>query len=222
VSDINGCGGHNANVPQTPANQNSHEQMPLEAMQTDPWSAVYRPLPADADRTLLANVARVADQCGRAAFAAARVSQVVQPGLADYYWDRQADAHDRRDEVRQKLAGLGPEKVTALSQSLDSDDLQRKAVVGLLNMGNRRQRVEGVFWPEYLTPEALDKNPWAAAFSVLPDNVSPEFAEDVANIGLGLFKDGLAHRDASYTPEECVLLQRQTLFDRYFRQATTS
>jgi len=56
------------------ANQNSREVMTFEALQSDPWSAVYHPLPADADRTLLAGVALIADECAKSAFAAARAS----------------------------------------------------------------------------------------------------------------------------------------------------
>src|SRR6202011_1574137 len=105
-------------------------------------------------------------------------------------------------EARAKLASAGTEDMATVSPFLDRDDLQRKAVVGLLNMGGQRQRMEGTFWPEYVTAEAIDKNPWAAAFSPLPDDVSPEFAERVARTALGLVKDAVEHRDASYTREE--------------------
>jgi hypothetical protein len=187
------------------ANQNTREEMTLEALQSEPWSAVYQPLPADADRTLLAAVALIADECAKSAFAAARVSEIVQPELADYYEDRQTEAIERRTEARQKLKALAPEDGAQVTPFLERDELRNKAVIGLLNMGNRRQRVEGCFWPDHVTDEALDKNPWAAAFSALPDDVSPEFAERVAKTAWGLTRDAEAHRDASFTREEAAV-----------------
>jgi hypothetical protein len=184
------------------ANENEDKRLTVKAMQSDPWSAVYQPLPPDADGVLLAAVAVVTDQCAKSAFAAARVCEVVQPELAGYYRERQMDAHDRRAEAREKLASPGTGDMSTVSPFLDRDDLQRKAVVSLLNIGGQRQRMEGTFWPEYVTPEAIDKNPWAAAFSLLPNVVSPELAARVAKTALGLFKDAVEHRDASYTREE--------------------
>jgi hypothetical protein len=197
-------GGDVSNEPSA-ANQNGREQMTLEGLQSDPWSAVYQPLPPDADRTLLAAVALVAQECAKSAFAAARVSEIVQTDLADYYKDRQTEAVERRDEARQKLRALAREDGAQVTAFLDRDDLQNKAVVGLLNMGNRRQRLESSFWPEYVTTEALDKDPWAAAFSPLPENADPELAECVATTAWALSREAEAHRDASYTREEAAV-----------------
>src|SRR6516164_10109788 len=90
------------------ANQNGRADMTLEAFQNDPWSAVYEPVPPDADQALVAAVALITDECAKSAFAAARVSEIVQPALADYYKDRQTDAIERRTEARQKLKALAP------------------------------------------------------------------------------------------------------------------
>jgi len=187
------------------ANQNGRADMTLEAFQNDPWSAVYEPVPPDADQALVAAVALITDECAKSAFAAARVSEIVQPALADYYKDRQTDAIERRTEARQKLKALAPEDGARVTPFLDREELQNKAVVGLLNMGDRRQRLEGSFWPEYVTAEALDKNPWAAAFSVLPENGDPELAARVAKTAWDLTGDAEAHRDASFTREEAAV-----------------
>jgi hypothetical protein len=187
------------------ANQNSREEMTCDALQSDPWSAVYQPLPPDADRILLTAVALVGQECAKSAFAAARVSEIVQPELADYYKDRQADAEERRAEARQKLQALAHDAGAQVTPFLDRDELQNKAVVGLLNMAGSHQRAEGSFWPEYVTAEALDKNPWAAAFSPLPDFVDPELAERVAKTAWALSREAEAHRDASYTREEAAV-----------------
>ena len=64
------------------ANQNTREVMTLESIERDPWKAVDLPLPKDVDRTLLAAVALVADQCAKAGFAVARVAEIVEPEVA--------------------------------------------------------------------------------------------------------------------------------------------
>jgi hypothetical protein len=78
-------------------------------------------------------------------------------------------------------------------------------------MGNRRQRLEDSFWPQYVTAEALDKNPWTAAVSPLPWKADPDLVERVAKTAWELSKEAEAHRDAAYTREEAALWN--TLFD---------
>jgi len=68
------------------------------------WKVLDRPLPADADRTLLAAIVLTADQCARTAFAASRVAEIVEPELAGYYRDRQIEAAERSLERSRNLA----------------------------------------------------------------------------------------------------------------------
>jgi hypothetical protein len=113
--------GHDVSNDPSAANQNTREEMTCDALQSDPWSAIYLPLPPYADQRLLTTIAVISNECAKSAFAAARVSEIVQPGLAGYYKDRQADAIERRDEARQKLRALAHDAGAQVTPFLDRD-----------------------------------------------------------------------------------------------------
>ena len=185
------------------ANQNTREAMTLESIERDPWKAVDLPLPKDVDRTLLAAVALVADQCAKAGFAVARVAEIVEPEVAWRYRVREVEAGERRDEARRELGALPVEQVAKVSPFLHPDEMQHKAVVRLLNIEADRQRLPGNLpSPNYTTAEGLDKNPWHAVFSTLPENASVELLDRVGEIAVDLMRDALQRREASYTREE--------------------
>jgi hypothetical protein len=185
------------------ANQNTREAMTLESIERDPWKAVDLPLPKDVDRSLLAAVALVADQCAKAGFAVARVAEIVEPEVAWRYRVREVEAGERRDEARRELGALPVEQVAKVSPFLHPDEMQHKAVVRLLNIEADRQRLPGNLpSPNYTTAEGLDKNPWHAVFSTLPENASVELLDRVGEIAVDLMRDALQRREASYTREE--------------------
>src|SRR4051794_3347959 len=124
------------------ANQNTREAMTLESIERDPWKAVDLPLPKDVDRSFLAAVALVADQCAKAGFAVARVAEIVEPEVAWRYRVREVEAGERRDEARRELGAL-PVEVAKVSPFLHPDEMQHKAVVRLLNIEADRQRLPG-------------------------------------------------------------------------------
>ena len=119
------------------------EAMTLESIERDPWKAVDLPLPKDVDRSLLAAVALVADQCAKAGFAVARVAEIVEPEVAWRYRVREVEAGERRDEARRELGALPVEQVAKVSPFLHPDEMQHKAVVRLLNIEADRQRLPG-------------------------------------------------------------------------------
>jgi hypothetical protein len=126
----------------------------------------------------------------------------VEPELARYYRDLQAEAAERSHEARQKLGGLPPEQVAKVSPFLHPDELHNTALARMLNMGVDRQRAGERLWPLYISNEAMDKNPWAAAFSNIPEDASPELLRRTAQTAFGLIRQSLEHSQASYTREE--------------------
>ena len=94
------------------ANDNGRGPVSREAIEQDPWHAVDLPLPQDADRSLLEQVALAAGECAKAAFAAARVAAITDPDRAEPYGARQWEAADRWHEARRALRAVEPEQVS--------------------------------------------------------------------------------------------------------------
>jgi MobA/MobL family len=198
-----------------PANQNIHEPLTLEAIQRDPWNAVYLAVPPDADRTLLAAVSQCAAQCARSAFALMRVSAVIEPELTGYYHDRQVEADDRREEARKTLAALPQEQVAKVSPFLQPKETQAQAMDSLRGMLQERRLVAV---PEPLrdalteqgaaiiTAESLAANPWDVPFGLIPPGASDDLLEQISATGFQLSDDAWRRRDEeSATPEEFKL-----------------
>jgi hypothetical protein len=188
------------------ANQNTHVELTLEGIARDPWMAVDAPLPKETDRTLLATVALAADQCAKYAFAATRVSEVIEPELAGYYRDRQTDAAERRDEARQRLEGLAPEQVAKVSPFLHPEQMQERAMFSMgATMRERRATGEEPHGP--VTAEAIDKNPWNAVTLDLPNDENRALLERIAATAYELKNMAAYRSEGAYTREEAELWQ---------------
>jgi hypothetical protein len=186
-----------------PANQND-EGLTLKAVGRNPWNAVDRSLPDDADRTLLERTAFAARECAKAAFAAARVAEVTEPDLVAAYERRSAEAADRDQEARHRLGQLAPDQMSTVSPFLDPERVHKKALRNLMI------EVESENNPlrETVTAATIDKNPWSLMRGDLT-GVAPELLHQVQDAAMGLVLDAWERRDGSYTPEEA------SLWDRY-------
>lgn len=188
------------------ANQNAQEPMTLEVIENEPWQAVYRAIPQDADRTLLAAVALCADQCAKFTFAAVRVSEVIEPELTSYYRDRQADADERRDEARKMLEALPPDQVTTVSPLLQPDVVQSRAMFGLGEMVRDRPLVPGEEPRGPVTAEAIDRNPWQAVTRGLAEDADLSLVDRVIGASHQVFIEAREHsRRDDQTREEGAL-----------------
>jgi hypothetical protein len=204
-----------------PANENSRERMTLEAIEIDPWNAVDLPFPADADRTLLERAAFAADQCDKAALAAARVAQITDPDRAGAYLLRSIDASERSEEARRNLGALPPEQLSKVSPFLDPAQLQDKA---MLNVLAEISASRGFDPRAAITAATIDRNPWAVLWSDL-SGAGPELLGRVRDTAVGLVREAMGRRDErSSTPEEAALWNsyaeaaRNTYIDAYALQ----
>jgi hypothetical protein len=181
------------------ANQNE-ENVTLKGIEQDPWNAVDRRLPEDADRTLLERTAFAAGECAKAAFAAARVAEIIEPDLAPAYWKRGAEASERDETARHELGHLPPEEMSKVSPFLDPKKVIEKALSTVMievvdERGPARVAV---------TNAAMDANPWSIIRSDLSD-ADPELLLRVQATALGLVRDASDRRDRSLTTEEASL-----------------
>lgn len=192
-----------ADVSRLPANQND-EGLTFKAVARNPWNAVDRSLPDDADRTLLERTAFAARECAKAAFAAARVAEITEPDLVAAYERRSAEAADRDREARHRLSQLPTGQMSTVSPFLDPDRVHKKALRNLMI------EVESGHGPlrETVTAAAIDKNPWSLMRADIR-GVAPELLRDVQDAAMGLVLDAWERRDGSYTLEEA------SLWDRY-------
>jgi Relaxase/Mobilisation nuclease domain len=190
------------NSQEASANQNTHQPLTHEVMQRDPWQAVYAPVPNDADRTLLAAAAFAAAQCERYAFAAARVSAVIEPELAGYYRDRQADAAARRDEANQRLAVLSPDQVAQVSPFLHPEQIYERAQGQLEHEIWQRSGA----WKGGISAERMDANPWSIVSDrTIPPNASADLLQRINATGFQLSNEAWDRRETAFTPEEAKL-----------------
>jgi hypothetical protein len=181
------------------ANQNDKD-LTLEAIERDPWNAVDRPLPEDADRTLLERTGFAARECAKAAFAAARIAEIIEPDLAPAYRQRGAEASEREEKARRELGGLPPQEVSKVSPFLDSQKVLEKALstIMLEVMDERRPPRPRV------TDAAIDADPWSIIRSDL-SGADAELLLRVQATALGLVRDASDRRDRSLTPAEASL-----------------
>ena len=185
----------NTNIPQ-PA-------LAFEAIQRDPWNAVDLTVPKNADRSLLAAVAFAASYCERAASAAARVAEIVDPADVNFYRERAAAAGERRDEARYALGHLPPEQIATVSPLLNAAAMQDKAAWNI--RGDPRDHPRRSGQEPAITAAEIDANPWAVVHAQL-DGATLPLLERVASVAERLQMEGWARRDhASYTPEEAAL-----------------
>jgi hypothetical protein len=181
------------------ANENS-ESVTLEGIEQDPWNAVDRLLPEDSDRTLLERTGFAARECARAAFAAVRVAEIIEPYLAPAYWKRGTEASERDELARRELGRLPPEEISKVSPFLDPKEVLEKALgtVMLEVVDERRPPRPAV------TNAAIDANPWSIIRSDLSE-AEPELLLRVQGTALELVRDASDLRDRSSTPEEASL-----------------
>jgi hypothetical protein len=196
---------HDAQGRATAANENSRERMTLEAIGINPWNAVDMPLPLEADRTLLERAAFAAAQCGKAAFAAARVAGITQPDWAAAYVRRSIAASDREAQVRHELSAHAPEPMAKVSPFVDPAEVQRKALVNVMIgvAGERGGLAQG-----RVSAATIDKNPWSIIWSDL-SRANAALLDRVRDTAVQLVSAALRYRDErSYTPEEAALWGR--------------
>jgi hypothetical protein len=192
-----------ANVSRLPANQND-EGLTLKAVARNPWNAVDRPLPDDADRTLLERTAFAARECAKAAFASARVAEITEPELVGAYERRHIEAAGRDQEARHRLGQLPSDQMSTVSPFLDPERLHQKALRNLIiEVASEHSPLR-----ETVTAAAIDKNPWSL-MRVDLRGVAPDLLREVQDAAMGLVLDAWERRDGSYTPEEA------SLWDRY-------
>jgi hypothetical protein len=193
--------GRGVSNPNIPANENRREEMTLEAIERDPWNAVDLPLPDNADRTFLAAAGVAADQCFKAAFAAARVAEIVDPGRVASFVLRSTEAAARAEEARRDLGALPAEQVSKVSPFLHPDRVQEKALMGV--MGGT-----GAGEPEpqaAISDAAIDSNRWSVVWSDLA-GAGPDLLKRVVDTSAGLIGEALQRRDeSSYSREEAAL-----------------
>jgi hypothetical protein len=185
------------------ANQND-EGLTFNAIERNAWNAVDRPLPDDADRSLLERTAFAAGECARAAFAAARVAEITQPDLAPAYQSRSSEAADRDQEARHRLGRLPGERISKVSPFLDLEQLRIEALRNVMIEVASEQRTPY----ETVTAATIEANPWSIIGAVLK-GVEPELLRRVQDTARGLVLDAWERRDGSYSPEEA------SLWDRY-------
>ena len=184
------------------ANDNRRGPVSLEAIELDPWNAVDRPLPQDADRGLLEQVALAAGECAKAAFAAGRVAAITDPDRAEPYGARRLEAAQRWHEARRALREREPEQGSNVSPFPDPARLQERAVTGLMiEMGEER----GSQPRSPVTADALDHNPWSVVRSDL-SGADADLLSRVRDTAVGLIREAMERRDGrSHSPEEASL-----------------
>ena len=184
------------------ANDNSRGPVSLEAIEQDPWHAVDRSLPQDADRGLLEQVTLAAGECAKAAVAAARVAAITDPDRVEPYGARRLEAAERWHEARRALRELDPEQVSDVSPFPDPARLQERAVIGLMiEMGEER----GSQPRSPVTADAIDNNPWSIVRSDL-SGADPDLLSRVRDTAVGLIREAMDRRDGrSHSPEEASL-----------------
>jgi hypothetical protein len=60
----------------------------------------------------------------------------------------------------------------------------------------------GRLLPKHVSDEAIDKNPWTAVFSKLPENAGPQLVLRTGQTAFRLIHDCLEHKETAYTHEE--------------------
>ncbi len=181
------------------ANQNN-EGVTIEAIQRDPWNAVDRSLPEDADRTLLERTAFAARECAAAAFAAARVTDIVEPDLAPAFRQRGEEASARHVEARGELSLLPAEQVAKVSPFLDPKEVLEKALRTVMI-----EVIDEAHAPRpAVTDAAIDVNPWSIIRSDL-SGADPELLLRAQATALGLVREASDWRDRSRSPAEASL-----------------
>ena len=187
----------------TAANQNVQEPLTFEAIQRDPWQAVYAPLPNDADRSLLAAVVLCAGECKKFAATATRVLDVIDPERAEYTRDRHAEAAARQHEAQQRLGALPPEQITKVSPFLHPEQVQDKAMENLGAAISQRQEEIGPRGP--ITAEALDQNPWNAVVLDVPSQGDPELLDRIGATAQALRVKAILSAEAASSRLEATL-----------------
>jgi hypothetical protein len=186
-------------LSQLPANQND-AAVSLEAIAQNPWSAVWRRLPENADRTVLERTAFAARECSKAAFAAGRVAEVVEPEVVRVYGWIGDDASARYREASRLLQALPLDEISKVSPLIDREHIQEKSLAHLMVMAALVERPHhGV-----IRADGIEENPWSIIRSELR-GAEPELLRKVQDVAMGLVLDAWERRDASDTREEAWL-----------------
>jgi hypothetical protein len=189
---------------QAPEQQPAAEKEPMtvEAIERDTWAAVDRDIPADADRAFLATVAVAAEHCEKFAGAAARVGEVMEPELVEFYQERRADAAERRDEAWLRFTTLAPEQSSQM-RLLNPEQMQDRAMSSLHEQAHEPR--EAVGQGAEITHEALDKNPWVVITGVLAEFEDRALLDRIDGTLHELRDEATQRRAAAVSPEEVEL-----------------
>lgn len=175
------------------------EALVLKRLSQDPWHAVHAPLPEDADHTTLTAVATCADECVKVARVHGRVAAIVEPENADRCQSLHALATQRRDEARERLRELPPEKIVQLSPMLIPAEIYEAADAKLQEENSRRR--EG----QEISAEGLWNNPWTSVLHQVPDNPSDELLRGIYAMAQESRDEASRLQDRADTLEERAL-----------------
>jgi hypothetical protein len=184
-------------LSQLRANEND-AAVSLEAITQNPWSAVYRRLPENADRTVLERTAFAAQECSKVASLARRVAGVADPDVARVYGWIGEDASARSREASRLLQALPLDEISKVSPLLDRKQVYDTALVHLKTAVAER-RPHGI-----VTADRIEENPWSIIRCELR-GAQPELLRRVQDVAAGLVNDASERRDGSDTPEEAWL-----------------
>jgi hypothetical protein len=177
------------------------EPMTVEAIERDPWAAVDRDIPADADRAFLATVAVAAEQCEKFAVAAGRVGEMLEPELVEFYQERRADAAERRDEAWRQFT-VAPEQ-GAQTRLLNPEQLQDRAMSSLHAQAHEHREAAGQ--GAEITHEALDKNPWVVLTGSLSEFDDRELLDRIGETASDLKAEATQRSAGADSREEAEL-----------------
>ncbi|MGA8613741.1 MAG: AAA family ATPase, partial [Xanthobacteraceae bacterium] len=202
--------------PQQP--DDAREEMTIEGILQNPWTAVDLDLPKDADRAFLRTAARAADTCAQTAFAYGRVAAVVEPERAEFYRERYEAAAERRTEAQQQLERLRPEQTADVSAFFHPElaQQQAEAVLRAQDATAALARDPSRHTDYFARPEEIRENPWNALKYPPAPNASPDFLNLLAETYVSLHHIAREQREVSYTPAE------REIWEGYARLAHSS
>lgn len=185
--------------PPLPANQND-AAVTFETIERNPWNAVERPLPEDADYCLLERAAFAAAECAKAASAAAKVAEVTDPDRSRPWRLRAIEAGERAEETWRRQDALPPEH-SKVSPLIYAGRVQETAMGMVLAAMADERAPDG---RPAVSAEAIERNRWSVLWSDL-GGADPELLAHVRDTTLTLIHTALQHQENSHTSAEAAL-----------------